>query len=121
VTAPQRDFCKQEKLPLGRLTKLFEAGEVDSVVIGARVRHVILQSYIDYIERQQRGEERDPEERELAKRRYRASVSPEATAAAARALKGKAKPGRPRGAGKKRGTQQASGSAAARQKAAQHN
>jgi hypothetical protein len=99
VTAPQRDFCKQERLSLGRLTKLFEAGEVESVVIGGRFRHVIIASYIDYVARQLRGEQRDLEERELAKRRYRASVSPQATAAAARALAGKPKPGRPRGSG----------------------
>jgi hypothetical protein len=103
-TIPQQVFFKQERIGKGRGTKLFADGEVDTILVGERYRHVVLASWYAYVERQLRGEERDPAERAEAARRYRASVSPQATAAAARALHGKLSLDRPRGSGKRRGS-----------------
>jgi hypothetical protein len=99
VTAPQRQFCESEGVSLSLLTSLFASGEIDSVIIGGRFRHVILSSWNSYIRRKQLGLERDPTEREAAAARYRSSVQPYSTAAARRALAGKPKPGRPPGSG----------------------
>jgi hypothetical protein len=101
VTAPQRPFCETQGISLSLLTNLFAQGEVDSVIIGGRFRHVVLPSWANYVRRRQLGLERDPAEREAAAKRYRDSVSPTATLAAKRALAGKPRPGRPPGSGTK--------------------
>jgi hypothetical protein len=113
VTAPQRPFCNAEGVSLSLLTHLFAQGEVDSVVIGGRFRHVVLASWADYVRRRQLGLERDPAEREAAAARYRGSVQPYSTAAARRALAGKPKPGRPPGSGARHGRPNPPGRAAA--------
>jgi hypothetical protein len=103
VTAPQRVHAQREGITLTLLTGLFAAGEVDSVVVGDRFRHVVVASWRDYVRRKQLGLERDPIEKKAAAEAYRASIKPASTAAALRALAGKPKPGRPRGSGKKHG------------------
>jgi hypothetical protein len=97
VTAAQRPFCERHGISLSMLTRLFSEGEVDSVVIGGRFRHVILKSWYDYIERRRTGRQRDPVEKKAAALAYRASVPPAASAGARRAMAGKIQPGRPRG------------------------
>jgi hypothetical protein len=104
ITAPQRPFCESQGISLSLLTTLLKDGEIDSLIIGGRHRHVVLQSWFDYIHRKQFGLERDAVEREAAAARYRNSVSPAATLAAKRALAGKPAPGRPPGRGKSHGT-----------------
>jgi hypothetical protein len=113
VTAPQRPFCETQGISLSLLTNLFAQGEVDSVIIGGRFRHVVLPSWANYVRRRQLGLERDPAEREAAAKRYRDSVSPTATLAAKRALAGKPRPGRPPGSGTKHRRSNQSGPAAA--------
>jgi hypothetical protein len=101
ITAPQRALCDAEGVSLSLLTGLFASGDVDSVIIGGRFRHVILASWVDYVRRRQLGLERDPVEREAAAASYRNSVQPYSTAAARRALAGKPRPGRSPGTGTK--------------------
>jgi hypothetical protein len=103
ITAPQRPFCESQGISLSLLTALLRRGEVDSVIVGGRHRHVVLGSWREYIHRQLAGLRRDPAEREAAATRYRNSVSPAATLAAKRALAAKPRPGRPPGSGKGHG------------------
>jgi hypothetical protein len=71
---PQAVFRKVEHIGRNKLDGLFRTGEVDSVVIGERTRHVILGSWRAYVARQMAGTERDPVEKARAIEAYRASV-----------------------------------------------
>ena len=71
---PQAEFRRREGIGRNLLTHLFKTGELDSVVVGARLRHVILSSWVAYIDRRQRGMERDPDERAASIAAYAESV-----------------------------------------------
>jgi hypothetical protein len=101
VTIPQGALCERERISHSLLTSLFRDGEVDSAVIGGRFRHVIEQSWRDYVERKRLGLERDPAEKAAAAAAYRASVPPDRTLAASRAFAGK-KIKRPQDVGNRR-------------------
>lgn len=58
-----------ERLSNTRAYTLLADGEVDSIVIGSR-RFVILETWSDYLDRQRRGVERDPQLKAEAARRF---------------------------------------------------
>jgi hypothetical protein len=72
---PQSEFRRREHIGRNLLDHLFKTGEVDSVVIGQRIRHIILPSWSDYVARRLAGIERDPAEKARAIEAYRASVA----------------------------------------------
>ena len=72
---PQTEFRRRENLGRNLLNSLFRNGEVDSVIIGDRARHVIMSSWFEYLARRLAGTERDPVEKQQAVENYRASVT----------------------------------------------
>ena len=71
---PQVAFRQRVNIGRNLLARLLRDGEVDSLVIGLRARHVVWQSWLDYLDRAQRGVERDPGEKRLAAEGYRRSM-----------------------------------------------
>jgi hypothetical protein len=88
VTIPQRQFMKLEKIGINLLTGLYRTGEVDSVVVGERLRRVVIGSYFAYLRRRQLGIARDEAERQAAIQSYKQSLTTRGAAAAARARSG---------------------------------
>jgi hypothetical protein len=70
---------------------LLAAGEVDSIMRGGR-RYIIVSSWLDYVERQRLGIERDPIEKRRAQEDYRRSAQGAGGQAAARARAAIGKP-----------------------------
>jgi hypothetical protein len=72
---PQVEFRRRENIGRNLLTSLFRKGEVESIVIGDKNRHVIMSSWRDYVARKLSGTERDPAEKQRAIEAYQASVA----------------------------------------------
>jgi hypothetical protein len=92
-TKPQPAFCRDEKISRGKGNQLFAAGEVDTVMVVGR-RHVIWQSWLDYLERQRRGIPRDPAEKARAAAEYRRTADETLRRQGRSLIRGSA-PGRP--------------------------
>jgi hypothetical protein len=73
-TKPFTSWYRDEGFSRHKGARLLASGEVDSLNVMAR-RHVVWQSYLDYLERQRTGRQRDPVEKERAAREYRASAA----------------------------------------------
>jgi hypothetical protein len=71
---PQSELRRREGVGRNLLDRLIKSGEVDSYVLGARIRHVIMASWYGYIARCQTGTERDPVDKQRAIEAYRTSV-----------------------------------------------
>jgi hypothetical protein len=71
---PQVTFRKRANIGRNLTTALLVRGEIDSLVIGLRSRHIIWQSWLEYLQRQVGGVERDPEEKRRAAEGYRRSM-----------------------------------------------
>jgi hypothetical protein len=71
---PQSELRRRERIGRNLLDRLLKEGEVDSYVLGLRIRHVILASWYAYIARCQAGTERDPVEKARTAEAYRLSV-----------------------------------------------
>jgi hypothetical protein len=71
---PQAEFRRRENIGRNLLTSLFKNGEIDSIVVGERSRHVIMESYYAYLGRQMAGTDRDPVEKQRAIEAYRISL-----------------------------------------------
>jgi hypothetical protein len=88
VTIAQRKLMAMEGLSINMLISLYRSGELDTLVIGGRLRRIVLRSYVEYLQRQQRGLVRDESERRAAIENYRRSLSTQGAANAARARTG---------------------------------
>jgi hypothetical protein len=88
VTIPQQQLMALERLSTNTLFPLYRAGEVDSVIIGGRVRRVFIASYLAYLRRRQLGIERDEGERRAAAESYERSLTARSAQNAARARRG---------------------------------
>jgi hypothetical protein len=71
---PQAEFRRRENLGRNLLDSLIKTGEVDTVVVGQRSRHVILESWHAYLARRLAGAERDPVDKQRAIASYRLSL-----------------------------------------------
>jgi hypothetical protein len=85
VTIPQRRLMALELLSINVLIHLYQTGEIDTIVIGGRVRRVFIASYLAYLRRQQLGLPRDEGERLAAIESYERSLSTQGAVNAARA------------------------------------
>jgi hypothetical protein len=72
---PQAEFRRRENLGRNLLDSLIRNGEVDSVVVGQRARHIILESWYAHLARRLAGTERDPVEKQRAIESYQASLA----------------------------------------------
>jgi hypothetical protein len=88
ITIPQRKLMALEGLSVNMLIGLYRRGEVDTIVIGERLRRVVLRSYVEYLRRRQLGIPRDEAERQTAIRNYRQSLLTKGAENAARARTG---------------------------------
>jgi hypothetical protein len=79
----QRQLCADENIPFGVMQKLIRTGELDTFIMGDRYRYVVLSSWREYLERAQRGEQRDPAAKAAAVKAYRDSCRRSAGAASA--------------------------------------
>jgi hypothetical protein len=71
---PQSELRRREGIGRNLLDRLLREGEVDSFILGHRIRHIVLSSWFAYIARQRAGVSRDPIERERAITEHQASV-----------------------------------------------
>jgi hypothetical protein len=71
---PARRLFRQEGIGASKGWKDMADGEFDSFLHGCR-RHVLLDSYADYLERRRLGIERDPEAKKEAARLYAESAA----------------------------------------------
>jgi hypothetical protein len=85
ITIPQKRLMALEGFSINVLTGLYRAGEIDSVVIGGRVRRVFIASYLGYLERKRLGLARDEGERLAAIENYQRSLTARSVLSAARA------------------------------------
>ena len=97
ITIPQRRLMELEDLSVNLLIGLYRNGEIDSVVIGGRLRRVVVASYLAYLRRRQLGLARDEGERQAAIQSYRQSLSSKGAENAARARAGISRGARARG------------------------
>jgi hypothetical protein len=97
VTIPQRKLMELESMSVNMVVALYRAGEIDSVVVGDRLRRVIIASYLAYLRCRQLGLARDEGERQASIESYRRSLSSRGAAAAARARAGISRGARARG------------------------
>ena|SRR5215472_147301 len=88
VTTPQVVFMRREGVGRNVLNKLFRTGELDSVVIGGRYRHVINASWHALLERRRLGVERPEHERQAAIEAYQRSLLLQGSRIAAKARSG---------------------------------
>ena len=88
VTIPQQRLMALETISINVLIGLYRAGQIDSVVIGGRVRRVIIASYLAYLRRRQLGIARDEGERRAAVENYERSLTSKSAQNAARARRG---------------------------------
>lgn len=73
---PQSELRRREHIGRNLLDRLVKSGEVDSYVLGARIRHVVMASWYAYIARCQAGGlPRDPVEKARAAETYKLSVA----------------------------------------------
>jgi hypothetical protein len=68
-----RKWCEMAGHGYSHGYALLEQGEVDSIVRSGR-RYIIVQSWLDYLERQRLGLERDPAEKLRAQQEYQRSA-----------------------------------------------
>jgi hypothetical protein len=85
ITIPQKRLMALEGFSINVLTGLYHAGEIDSVVIGGRLRRVFIASYLAYLRRRQLGLARDESERLAAIENYQRSLTARSVLSAARA------------------------------------
>jgi hypothetical protein len=85
-----RRLAEAENIGHNRLWRLVAGGELDSVLVGTRNRHIILESWIDFIERQKLGVPRNAVQKAAAIASYRSSLAAAGGTAAARARRGTA-------------------------------
>jgi hypothetical protein len=71
---PQVAFRQYANIGRNLLNSLIKNGDVDTVVVGERARHVIVQSWHDHLQRRLDGVERDPAERQRAIESYKRSL-----------------------------------------------
>jgi len=73
---PQSELRRREHIGRNLLDRLVKSGEVDSYVLGARIRHVVMASWYAYIARCQAGGlPRDPVEKARAAETYKLSIA----------------------------------------------
>jgi hypothetical protein len=72
---PQSELRRREGIGRNLLDRLLREGQIDSYILGARIRYIIMESWYSYIARCQTGTERDPVEKQRAVEAYRASVA----------------------------------------------
>jgi hypothetical protein len=73
VALPPVKFYQASGLPHNRTYDLLAAGELDSYCVG-HSRLILWPSYLDFVERQRLGIERDPEEKRQAQLAYQRSL-----------------------------------------------
>jgi hypothetical protein len=83
-----RRLAEIENIGHNRMWRLLTSGELDSIVVGTRYRHIILESWIDFIERQKLGVPRNAVQKAAAIASYRSSLAGVGGQAAARARRG---------------------------------
>ena len=88
VTIPMRRLAEAEAVGHNVMWRLAATGEIDTIIIGGRYRHVLAASWDAYLERQRLGIERNPVERAAAAASYRQSLAGVGGRAAARARRG---------------------------------
>jgi hypothetical protein len=87
-TVSQRRLMALEDLSINLLVALYRQGEIDSVIVGERLRRVVIASYLAYLRRRQLGIARDEGERQAAIESYRRSLTTKGAENAARARTG---------------------------------
>lgn len=72
---PQSELRRRESVGRNLMDRLVKTGEVDSYILGFRIRYIVMASWYAYIARCQTGAGRDPVEKQRAAEAYRASVA----------------------------------------------
>jgi hypothetical protein len=90
VTIPARRLSEVEGVGRNTLWRLMSGGQLDSVIVGGKHRHVVVASWDDYLDRQRLGVERNPVQKAAAIASYRSSLAGVGGQAAARARRGTA-------------------------------
>ena len=97
---PQSELRRREGIGRNLLDRLLREGDVDSYVLGRRIRYVVVTSWLSYIARCQSGTERDPVEKARAAEAYKLSVArskgARATALARSGWTNQGKPAKPK-------------------------
>jgi hypothetical protein len=71
---PQKVLCRQVHVGTTLMNKLIRTGEVDSYVLGSRIRHIVLESWCEYVGRCKAGGiPRDPAAKAAAAAAYKIS------------------------------------------------
>jgi hypothetical protein len=89
TTIPARRLSEVEGVGHNLLWRLMAGGELDSLIVGGKHRHVVIASWDTYLDRQRLGLARNPVEKAAAAASYKASLAGIGGTAAARLAVGR--------------------------------